>query len=114
MYDKSIIEKLKNMPDNLETTLDTINREIGYGSKIVRESRDETGIYTVIKEYDNNNNLMKISKLSDLDENDNYNTHTIEYYRVNGILDYKEVFTLLYDEDAKVIGIEKRSVTRSE
>lgn len=108
MYDKDVINRLKNMPDNLESTLETINREIGYGSKIVRESRDDSGVYTVIKEYDNKDVLKKISTLSDMDENNNYLTHTIEYYRENGIVDYTEVFTLLYDEDAKIIGIEKR------
>lgn len=108
MYDKDVINRLKNMPDNLENTLETINREIGYGSRIVRESRDESGVYTVIKEYDNLDNLMKVSTLSDMDENNNYLTHTIEYYRKNGIIDYTEVFTLLYDEDAKIIGIVKK------
>lgn len=108
MYDKDVINRLKNIPNNLESTLETINREIGYGSKIVRESRDDSGVYTVIKEYDNNDILMKVSTLSDMDENNNYLTHTIEYYRKNGIVDYTEVFTLIYDEDAKIIGVEKR------
>jgi len=110
MYDKDVINRLKNIPNNLESTLDTINREIGYGSKIVRESKDDNGVYTVIKEYDNENTLLKISTLSDIDENNNYLTHTIEYYRTSGIVDHTEVFSIVYDEDSKIIAIEKRGV----
>lgn len=108
MYDEDVIRKLKNIPNNLDATLESINREIGYGSRIVRESRDDSGVYTIIKEYGNENILMKVSILSDLDEGGNYGTQTIQYYRKNGIVDYTEVFNLIYDEDAKIIAIQKR------
>lgn len=110
MYDRDVINRLKNIPNNLESTLETINREIGYGSKIVRESRDDNGVYTVIKEYNSENILLKVSTLSDLNENGDYLTHTIDYYRKNGIVDYTEVFSIVYDEDSKIIAIEKRGI----
>lgn len=108
MHDKDVINKLKNIPNDLGDTLNTINREIGYGTKIVRESKDDNDIYTVIKEYNNNDVLIKVSTLSNMNETNNYLTQTIDYYRESGVLDYSEIFNILYDEDSKIVSIEKQ------
>ncbi len=108
MYDKDVINRLKNIPNDLESTLETINREIGYGSRIVREGIDDSGVYTIIKEYDSLDNLMKISTLSEQNEEGNYTKQTIQHYRKNGITDFTEVFDLLYDEESRIISVNKR------
>jgi len=108
MYKEEVIEKLKNIPNDLDNTLVTINREIGYGKKVVREDRDDSGVYRVIKEYDENDTLLKKSTISNMDENGIYHLQTIEYYRTNGILDYTEVYDLIYDDEDKLISMSRR------
>lgn len=108
MYKEEVIERLKNIPNNLEDTLVTINREIGYGKKVVREDRDDSGVYRVIKEFNENDILLKKSTISNVDENGIYHLQTIEYYRINGILDYTEVYDLIYDDEDKLISMSRR------
>lgn len=108
MFKEEVIERLKNIPNDLDDTLVTINREIGYGKKVVREDRDDSGVYRVIKEYDENDILLKRSTISNMDENNIYHVQTIEYYRTNGILDYTEVFDLIYDDEDKLVSMSKQ------
>ena len=111
MYKEEVIEKLKNIPNNLEDTLVTINREIGYGKKVVREDRDDSGVYRVIKEFNENDILLKKSTISNVDENGIYHLQTIEYYRPEGavgFVDYTEVYDLIYDDEDKLISMARR------
>jgi hypothetical protein len=93
---KEAIRKLKNSPDNINLVLDNLEKEIGSGLKIIREGKDESDIYTIIKVYDNEL-LIKKSTLSNIDENNNYLTQSIEYFKDNGELDYTKTHDLIYE-----------------
>ncbi|WP_027703014.1 hypothetical protein [Metaclostridioides mangenotii] len=96
MNGKEAIKKLKNSPDNINLVLDNLEREIGSGLKIIRESKDEFDIYTIINVYDNEL-LIKKSTLSNKDENNNYLTQSIECFKDIDELDSAQTYDLIYE-----------------
>jgi TnpA family transposase len=93
---KEAIKKLKNSPDNINLELDNLEKEIGSGLKIIREGKDESSIYTIINVYDNEL-LIKKSTLSNIDENNNYLTQSVEYFKDNGELHSAKTYDLIYE-----------------
>lgn len=98
MNGKEAISKLKNSPDNINLALESLEKEIGSGLKIIREDKDESDIYTIIKAYDNDL-LLKKSTLLNKDENSNYLIQSIESFKDNGELDSTKTYDLIYKND---------------
>nr|WP_312985521.1 hypothetical protein [Clostridioides sp.] len=95
MNGKEAIRKLKNSPDNINLALEKLEKEIGSGLKIIREDKDDSDVYTIIKVYDNDL-LLKKSTLLNKDENSNYLIQSIENFKENGELDSK-TYDLFYE-----------------
>nr|WP_312984371.1 hypothetical protein [Clostridioides sp.] len=98
MNGKEAIMKLKNSPDNINLALESLEKEIGTGLKIIREDKDESDVYTIIKVYDNDL-LLKKSTLLNKDENSNYLIQSIENFKNNGELDSIKTYDLFYEND---------------
>ncbi len=98
MNGKEAIRKLKNSPDNINLALKSLEKEIGTGLKIIREDKDESDVYTIIKVYDNDL-LLKKSSLLNKDENSNYLIQSIEYFKSNGKSDSVKTYDLIYEND---------------
>lgn len=91
-----IIKRVNNTPENINLELDNLEKEIGSGLKIIREGKDESDIYTIIKVYDNEL-LIKKSTLSNIDENSNYLSQLVEYFKNNGELHSAKTYDLIYE-----------------
>ncbi|WP_024622402.1 hypothetical protein [Metaclostridioides mangenotii] len=89
-------KKVNNTPNNTNLVLDNLEKEIGSGLKIIREGKDESDICTIIKVYDNEL-LIKKSTLSNIDENNNYLTQSVEYFEDNGELHSAKTYDLIYE-----------------
>lgn len=98
MNGKEAIRKLKNSPDNINLALEKLEEEIGTGLKVIREGKDESNIYIIIKVYDNDL-LLKKSTLLNKDENSNYLIQSIENFKENGELDSTKTYDLFYEND---------------
>lgn len=98
MNGKEAIRKLKNSPDNINIALESLEKEIGSGLKIIREDKDESDVYTIIKVYDNDL-LLKKSTLLNKDKNSNYLIQSIENFKENRELDSVKTYDLIYEND---------------